>query len=194
MAAPDSVTIKDLTGNWVMNKSLSGDTDSVLALQGIGWLTRKAIGLATVTQHLKQYFDEKDATITHIDFSQTATGGIKGTTELRTLDYQWRPHSDHLFGDLKGRSRWIKLADLDEANEDQNFLRQDWLPESAEGELVESYVENDINGWTGHQVWGFQEVEVSGKKERRHVRNVVVRKAEEVRRIKLVFDWAGKDK
>lgn len=193
MAAPESVKIGDLTGNWVMNKSLSGDTDSVLALQGVSWFIRKAIGLATVTQHLKQYFDEKDPSITHIDFTQTITGGIKGTTELRTLDYQWRPHSDYLFGDLKGRSRWIKLADLDEADEDQKFLRQDWLPESAEGEMVESYVENDDKGWTGHQVWGFQEIEVAEEKERRHVRNVVVRKGDDVQRIKLVFDWAGKD-
>ena len=210
MAAPESVKIGDLTGNWVMvpfpspltrhtplsllqNKSLSGDTDSVLALQGVGWLIRKAIGLATVTQHLKQYFDEKDPSITHIDFTQTVTGGIKGTTELRTLDYQWRPHSDYLFGDLKGRSRWIKLADLDEADEDQKFLRQDWLPESAEGEMVESYVENDDKGWTGHQVWGFQEIKVAEEKERRHVRNVVVRKGDDVQRIKLVFDWVGKD-
>jgi hypothetical protein len=98
MAAPGSVKIGDLTGTWVINKSLSGDTDSVLALQGVNWFTRVAISFATVTQHLKQYFDEKDPSITHIDFTQTLTGGIKGTTELRTLDYQWRSHSDYLFG------------------------------------------------------------------------------------------------
>jgi hypothetical protein len=39
---------------------------------------RKAIGLATVTLHTKQY--EEDG-VTHIDIDQTATGGIKGTTE-----------------------------------------------------------------------------------------------------------------
>jgi len=60
------------------NKTLSDDTDAVLALQGVGWWTRKAIGLATLTLHTKQY--EKDG-VTHIDIEQTATGGIKGTTE-----------------------------------------------------------------------------------------------------------------
>ncbi|OCK82751.1 hypothetical protein K432DRAFT_380151, partial [Lepidopterella palustris CBS 459.81] len=184
-----------------MNKSLSGDTDSVLALQGIGWLTRKALGLATVTQHLKQYPDAHNPSVVHIDFSQTVTGGIKGTTELRTLDWQYRPHSDHFFGDLNGRSRWNTIGKIGEGEmkreggeaDDVKFLKEGWSAESLDGEVVESYVEHDNKGWVGWQVWGFADVDVGGTKQRRHVRNVVVRKGKEVRRIKLVFDWAGKD-
>jgi hypothetical protein len=73
-------------------------------MQGIGWMTRKAISWATITLHTKQYVEESK---THIDIEQTATGGVKGTTENRTLDWNERSHSDYMFGDLKGRSEWI---------------------------------------------------------------------------------------
>lgn len=49
MAAPPEITCKNLQGKWHMNKSLCTRTEEILALQGIGWLTRKAIGLANVT-------------------------------------------------------------------------------------------------------------------------------------------------
>ena len=47
MAAPPEVTMTNLTGKFVMNKSLGDNLEPMLILQGIGWLTRKAIGLAT---------------------------------------------------------------------------------------------------------------------------------------------------
>jgi len=199
MAAPPSATIKNLNGKWLMNKKECGDIDAVFSLQGIGWLTRKAIGLATITQHLKQYPDPDDASVTHIDFDQVVTGGITGTTELRTLDWQDRPHSDHLFGSLKGRSRFNKVAALGESvkevrggdEEDAKFLAEGWDEETLAGEIVENYVESDNNGWVGWQVWGFATVTVGGKEERRHVRKVVVKKGKNVKRIRLVYDWVA---
>ena len=56
----------------------------MLTLQGVGWFTRKAIGLATVTLDIEQYqappegSPDTDAPVTHVDVKQTATGGIKG--------------------------------------------------------------------------------------------------------------------
>ncbi|KAF2204455.1 hypothetical protein GQ43DRAFT_364513 [Delitschia confertaspora ATCC 74209] len=201
MAAPSEVTIKDLTGKWVMNKSLSDSTDPVLSLQGVGWLTRKAIGIATITQDLKQYNAPSDAdpsgpAVVHIDFDQIVTGGLQGTSEKRTLDHQWRPHSDHIFGEVTGRTRWVKVDDLTKENEgkgelleDAQFLVQDWDEETKAQEAVESFVKNEERGWTAWQIWGFA---VLGG-ERRHVRRVVVRKGKEVKRIKLVYDWQGKN-
>ncbi|KAF2261832.1 hypothetical protein CC78DRAFT_619026 [Lojkania enalia] len=196
MAAPADKTIKSLDGKWVINKSISDSPDSVLALQGISWLTRKAINLATVTLHIKSYQAPPDGSpsdppVTHFDISQTLTGGLSGTTEKRNLDWKWRPHSDWLFGDLRGRSRWTTFDELKKENagkgsleEDAVFLCEGWM-EGAE--VVESFVESE-KGWTGWQVWGF--VEVGG--ERRHARRFVVRKGESVERIRLVYDWAGK--
>jgi hypothetical protein len=70
-------------------------------------------------------------------------------------------------------------------------LTEGWLPESAEGEVVESYVENEGNGWTAWQIWGFAEVEVKGEKQRMHVRRAVVRKGKEAVRVKLVYSYGG---
>ena len=64
-----------------------------------------------------------------------------------------------------------------------------WVVAAAEGEVVEGFVENEGSGWTAWQVWGFGEV--GGV--RRYVRRIVVRKTgkEEVRRVRLVYDFAG---
>jgi len=181
MAAPPEVSLKDLSGQWVMNKTLSDDTDPILILQGIGWFLRKAISYATITLTIKEYTSEDS--LTHIDIDQVATGGISGTTENRTLDWQFRDHEDGIFGKVKGRSRWLNLADLDD---DDEFLRQGWLDEG--GEFVQSYVESVDNGWTANQVWGFEELD--GK--RYYVRHVVVRKGDDWKEARLVYDFQGK--
>lgn len=81
----------------------------------MSWLSRKAIGLATVTLSITE--TNKPTTenpsgppITHIDIAQTLTGGIPGTTECRILDFVQRPHTDHIFGSLKGQTRWCRGA------------------------------------------------------------------------------------
>jgi hypothetical protein len=166
------------------NKTLSDETDAVLALQGIGWLTRKAIAFATVTLHVKQYVDENG--VTHIDIDQTATGGIKGTTELRALDWVEREHVDHIFGELKGKNRWSTLDATNDA-----FLKEGWLEGDEEnsgpnGERhMQGYVVNTKSGWTGDQMWGFAIVD--GK--RYYVRRVVVAKGDKVLKTRLVYDW-----
>jgi hypothetical protein len=169
------------------NKTLSDDTDALLALQGIGWLTRKAIGFATVTLHVKQYND--DNAVTHIDIDQTATGGIKGTSENRTLDWTFREHQDHIFGKLNGKNRWVTLDLVDD-----DFLTAEWLEGEEEkagpkGEThVQSFVQNDEKGWTAEQIWGFATID--GK--RYYTRRVTVKKGSEALKVRLVYDWQGK--
>ncbi|KAJ8115485.1 hypothetical protein OPT61_g2890 [Boeremia exigua] len=195
MAAPASVTIKNLQGKWVMSKTLSDAFDPVLALQGIGWLTRKALGAATVTQHLKHHTAE-DGTTPQIDIDQLISGGLKGSSEQRTLDWTYREHSDWLFGTVKGRSRYTTLAAaLEEAKangvaeEDIKYLAEGWLKETEDGDVIETYAENVGNKWTGWQIWGF--AEIGG--ERKYVRRVVVRKTDknEVQKVRLVYDYTG---
>jgi len=187
MAAPAEITIKDLTGQWVMNKTLSDDTDALLALQGVGWWRRRAIGLATVTLDVKQYVGDDGKP--HIDIDQTATGGIKGTFEKRTLDWEIRAHTDHIFGDLKGRSRYLNL----DAVEDP-FLKDGWLEGDEEkggpnGEVhIESWVENEERGWTADQIWGFAIIDG----QRYYTRRVTVKKGDEVQNVRLVYNWQGK--
>lgn len=171
----------------LQNKTLSDDTDAVLALQGIGWWTRKAISLATVSLACKQYKDEQS--VTHIDIEQTATGGLKGTTELRVLDWSLREHDDQIFGKLKGQTRWSTFQDITE-----NFLKEGWLDgdeEKAgpEGEKhVESSVVNEEKGWKAQQIWGFAIVDG----QRYHVRRVVVTKGKEALMVRLVYNFVKK--
>ncbi|KAI1428136.1 hypothetical protein F5Y12DRAFT_733794 [Xylaria sp. FL1777] len=203
MAAPASKTIRDLNGKWVLNKTLSDPTDPALALQGVGWLLRKAIGAATVTIVVKEY-TEADASGTptlHIDIEQTASG-LSGTKEQRALDWVSREHKDFVFGRVDGRSRMVSGAELaalvaapdGEARRarwvDSDFLALDWLSEGGEegeggsGEVVLNHVVAD-GGWFATQAWGFQEI--GG--ERRHVRNVVVAKGEKFESFKMIYDF-----
>jgi len=178
--------MKDLSGEWVLNKTISDDTDPVLALQGAGWLTRKAIAYATITLHIKQYVDDKN--VSHIDIDQTLTGGVKGTSEARELDWVDRDHEDHLFGKVTGKSRWVKLEDIEDP-----YMKEGWLLDDAEksgpgGEwLVQSAVVAE-KGWTGDQIWGFANIDGV----RYYTRRVIVKKGDKVLKIRMVYNWQGK--
>ncbi|KAF1997437.1 hypothetical protein P154DRAFT_555743 [Amniculicola lignicola CBS 123094] len=209
MAAPASKTLRDLSGKWQIDKTLGDSPDPVFAIQGINWFTRKGIGLATVTLHISTSTTPPSSTspstepTPSITIDQFATGGIKGTTEHRTLDWTWRPHSDWLFGSCRGHSRFNTLADIKAEvagtprepfrGEDVEFLTEGWLAESVEGEVIDNVVENldagGSGGWAGWQVWGF--AEVGGKGERFFVRRFVVRRGESVACVRLVYAWLG---
>ncbi|KAK6084260.1 hypothetical protein SCUP515_01374 [Seiridium cupressi] len=223
MAAPANKTIGDLNGKWVMvgpemhtlperstgfasahcamlsdpilttaAPTLSDSPEPGLALQGVGYLTRKAVGLATVTLHVKQYTDAEGTP--HIDIEQMATGGIKGTSEHRTIDSTFREHSDWLFGKVKARSFFVTaeslIAKIKEELGGDEFLGKDWLEGQEEqtgpdGALhLVNWVEAEA-GWTAAQVWGFQTI--GG--ERRYARNIVVKKGDKIIELRLVYDY-----
>lgn len=150
-------------------------------------MTRKAIGLATITLHIKQYVDESG--LSHIDIEQVATGGIKGTSEHRLLDWTAREHEDHIFGKLQGKNRWVSLDDIED-----DFLKEGWLTGDEEkggpaGELlVESLADQLDKKWTANQIWGFAVIDG----ERRYTRHVKVTKGDKVLKINMVYDWQGK--
>ncbi|KAL1311635.1 hypothetical protein AAFC00_001745 [Neodothiora populina] len=182
MAAPDKVTLHNLGGTFVLNKSLSDSSDSVLAMQGVSWLVRQAIKYSTITLHVKEYVDDQDKT--HIDIEQVASAGSSNLEE-RMLDWAFQEKTDRVFGHVKGRSRFIKVEDIDEP-----YLKQGWdqkFLDDGGNELVESYTESLSSTWTADQTWGF---EVIGG-ERRYVRHVFAKKGKEEHRIKLVYDWQG---
>lgn len=76
----------------------------------MSWLTRTAISYATLTLQVHQYSDAETPTVQHIDIEQIATGGIKGTSEERITDWTGRPHTDHIFGTVEGRSQLVRGA------------------------------------------------------------------------------------
>jgi len=186
MAVPASLTILDITGKYFMNNTLSDDTDTILQLQGVSWLTRKAISLG-VTLSVKHYKDDNGDEC--IDITQTLAGGIPGTSESRLLTWTERPKEDHIFGAVIAKSRRIKVGELDDSEE---FLKKGWTPDTVEYGVVQSYVESDTpksgTTWIANQTWGIQDV--SG--ERRYVRQVKFTgpKGEDIE-ASLIYDYLG---
>jgi hypothetical protein len=186
MAAPATKTLVDLNGTWTMSKTLSDDPQPILELQGIGWVIRKAISLITVTLIVKEYRDADGKF--HIDIEQPGTAGIKGTSELRTVNGGWNEHEDHIFGHVKGITTWQKLSELKDDDEDEAFLKKGWAADIIETDEVIKAVANSVkNGWSSTQIWGFEVVEG----ERRYVRHVVVKKDDKTIRARLVYDYKG---
>jgi len=114
------------------------------------------------------------------------------------LDGEVREHTDHIFGAVKGYTRWTTLASLSDEDADEAFLKGGWCEGEggADGcggeEMVDSFVERVDGSWVARQVWGFREVDVGGgKRERRYARRTVVRKkgGKEVKRATLIYDY-----
>ncbi|KFY31323.1 hypothetical protein V493_01213 [Pseudogymnoascus sp. VKM F-4281 (FW-2241)] len=186
MAAPAEYTLANLNAQWVMNKALSDETEPVLALQGVGWLKRKAIGLATITLAISEKV-ENDVTI--IDIESTGTGGIQGTAEHRILDWSQKEHEDHVFGPVTGQTKWVdsKGAEWDALD---SFQKEGWLDEKVgpNGETnILSIAVSKNNGWTAVQVWGFTELNGT----RYYTRKVVITKGSEVLKVRLFYDFGG---
>ncbi|KAI9732740.1 MAG: hypothetical protein M1818_007474 [Claussenomyces sp. TS43310] len=117
--------------------------------QSVGWLLRKAIGVATVTFDISQ---KKTAEgVDQFETEQRGTGGLKGTTEVTTLDDTPRETEDYVFGRVKSSSRWIQTAEI--ADE---FLKSGWEPAVLEGEVVLTTAECAKVGWKSQTAWGFQ--------------------------------------
>jgi hypothetical protein len=117
-------------------------------LQGVGWFTRKVIDMSSITLAVKHYKD--NGGVEHIDIDQTLIG-IPGTSEKRTLWWKERENYDHIFGHVKGKSRRIKVDELD-----LEFLKTGWTADTIEHGVVQSYVESDTpksgTVWIGNQV------------------------------------------
>jgi len=182
MAAPAEMTTLDISGQFIMNKTLSDDPVEVLTLQEISWFVRKTISMATVTLNIKHYKD--DGGVEHIDITQTLSGGIRGTSERRTLDAEERPHSDKIFGNCVGWSKRVKPEDIEEP-----WLADGWEKDMIKEGLVESFVANKENDWTAHQTWGFEII--NGDK--RYVRHLYFKcpKRGNVIKNKLIYDYVG---
>ncbi|KAL1748556.1 hypothetical protein HDZ31DRAFT_60291 [Schizophyllum fasciatum] len=185
MAVPASFSVLDISGKFMLNKGLSGDTDKVLQLQGISWVKRKIISAGTIYVTIKHWKDEHG--VERIDATQTLSG-LNEQKEERTLDWSERKKDDSLFGPVVGKSRRVAPADL---GIDCPHLIEGWTADTLEHGLIESYVDTAPEAgtaWTAVQTWGVEEI--GG--ERRYVRHVrlTTPKGDDVQ-IKLVYDYTG---
>ncbi|KAL6310491.1 hypothetical protein BKA93DRAFT_883386 [Sparassis latifolia] len=181
MAAPQTMNTLNISGKYVMNKTLSDDSDDILRLQGVGWLIRKTIRITTLHLYCKHYVSE---TVEHIDVDQTLNG-IKGTAENRTFDWTERLDYDYVFGATVCKSKRIRIDELE-----NEFLKTGWLEDTKEhgGLFTVEYSDTEKSGktWIAEQVWGFEEV----NGERRHTRRIAFSgPKEEKLHTRLVYDY-----
>ncbi|KAL5356587.1 hypothetical protein BJX96DRAFT_143052 [Aspergillus floccosus] len=110
MAASSDISIENLTGTWMLDKQHSTDSEPLLALQGINWVVRKAIGMTEVTVKMRQFEGPSPSTgnsVHQIAISQSTNVNLGGTSENRYLDWQEYPQEDHIFGKTVVQSRFI---------------------------------------------------------------------------------------
>ncbi|KAF5375135.1 hypothetical protein D9758_000419 [Tetrapyrgos nigripes] len=167
------------------NKTLSDSHDEILRLQGMGWMKRKAIKVATITLRVNHYKDDNG--VDHIDIDQTMTGGIPGNSERRTLDWTERENNDPLFGHVVGKSRRVKNLAEDIENE---FMKKNWTEDTVRLGPVHAWVKSDTpksgTTWVGEQIWGIEEI----NGERRYARHVhFIGPKGEVIDARLVYDY-----
>lgn len=73
--------------------------------------------------------------------------GIKGTRETRAMDWVSREHKDYIWGNVRGRCRYVLTSELTE-----DSLSSGWSEETRNGYCVENEMA-DVNGaWSGYMV------------------------------------------
>lgn len=168
MAAPANMTGYANNAKWTMNHKLSDGSDDILAAQGVGFLKRKAIGMATVGVSNTTYTEGDHLVVK----SQSSASGIPGAVEEVHLDGSEK-HSDHaIYGKI------VTVANLKKKEEiSDSFMTADLLPESGDeqGRLI--YIESHSDkaagnkyDWTAVVTSGFMNIDVGGKVEKRWVR------------------------
>lgn len=191
MATPDSFTGYLNPGKFVMRQDLSGNSDPILAAQGVGFLKRKAIGMATVTV-VNTNRTEPDGTV--VVKSASSASGIPGATEELFLGAGPKKSDHSVYGKIITTAEPKKPEEIEE-----KYLTEGYLPESldADGKLLYIYSVSDKEAgnkydWTGVLTSGFQNVVVNGKSEKRWVRlNWFKDNKGFESKIRLVYDYAG---
>ncbi|KAK5124105.1 hypothetical protein LTR85_001808 [Meristemomyces frigidus] len=177
MAVPASVTVKDMSGTYTLNKTLSDSSQATLKLQNVGFIVRQAAQYSAVTVTLKQYTDDKG--VVHLDQDQVSTGGVRNLEE-RLVNGEWGERANKIWGQVKGMARFLKISELED-----DYLKEGWSQDCIDGEIIDSVNESVGNGWKALQVYGFADVDG----QRKHVRRVVTTKGKQVEKIRLVYDW-----
>ncbi|KAL9058471.1 MAG: hypothetical protein Q9162_001767 [Coniocarpon cinnabarinum] len=164
MAAPKEKSLQDLSGKWKM--------------QGFNALMRSAIAHAPVYLDISQ---GSQGSSTKYNIDQSTTANIPAVKEEWITDWEFRESKDPVMGKVKAKAKWTEPKDV----EDGDFLAGSWLDEGKE--QIEAFVESPEGGWTAHQIWGFEELQ----SQRMFVRRVVVKKDQQVEKVKLIYDYQG---
>ncbi|KAJ5539957.1 hypothetical protein N7513_008289 [Penicillium frequentans] len=174
MATPSAITIGSgsFTGKWVIDKKASPPPDPALKLQGIGWVLRKAAGLAVPTLHMSISSPSASRLCTesqsapqkaYISVFQVPTAGLGAITESRVLDWDERtPLKDFLFGTRLSRNRFITGKKRDDGRMVPDFLPETKINNKVIGQMLRGEIAPDGSDDSGFLVEGTDEAEDAG--------------------------------
>ncbi|KAJ5747126.1 uncharacterized protein N7511_008822 [Penicillium nucicola] len=165
MSAPDSNTLPDITGTWILNRKHSTDPEEVFALQGVPWIIRKALKHARLSLQLWQTTTdavsggETDSTsssesVTRLRLKQVVSPGSFDSEGAYPVDGTPQELSLPIFGDLTMRLQFINTSDIIE-----DTLREKLIKSSINAEVIQEIAKNTTKGWDAEVIWGFEEIE-----------------------------------
>ncbi|PLB54515.1 hypothetical protein P170DRAFT_442609 [Aspergillus steynii IBT 23096] len=170
-------SIRNLSGTWVMDKTRSFNVDGVLKLQGVGWITRRAVSAATAFLKITQGADAGDEWMI---IEPSLSGVMNGGQETRPLTWAEFKHNDALFGLVIIRTHYIAgarvsdhqvrpLVELQTKNAGSNvetFLTEavvidqgvEYSGETVAKAFIHDFVRSVNSGWTAEQIWAVETV------------------------------------
>ncbi|KAL2827586.1 hypothetical protein BDW59DRAFT_160230 [Aspergillus cavernicola] len=183
MTPRSDVNIRNLTGDWTIDKARTDNLDAALKLQGIGWLRRKAVTSGTITLNITQTTDS-NSPVTNLMMQQGLRGIFPGVEQTRALNWTDHEQVDSVSGaGIVVRSRFVrgvkdgdaKVKPVFEVETDspknksdvESFLGtpvsvRDLGEKDGEGEesLEKAFVQDSItcadSGWTAEQIWAVE--------------------------------------
>ncbi|KAL4762728.1 uncharacterized protein BDW70DRAFT_149223 [Aspergillus foveolatus] len=183
------VSIRSLTGDWVIDKSKSTNIDGALKLQGIGWLRRKAVTSGTITlktAHTTEAHNGEQPN-TRLMMQQGLRGIFPGVEQTRSLDWSTHEQVDAVSGAaITVRSRYVRGVEDGDGNKVKPVLQVETsvigekgkadieaflgtavsVPgtggeEAKEKAFVQDYIVCESGGWTAEQVWAVERIDSS---------------------------------
>ncbi|KAL4872828.1 hypothetical protein BDV12DRAFT_193166 [Aspergillus spectabilis] len=186
MAPPSEINIRNLTGDWVIDKHRTENLDAALKLQGIGWLRRKAVTSGTITLKITQFTEEANASSlseaekpVHLMMQQGLRGIFPGVEQTRVLNWTEHEHVDAVSGAAivvrsqfvngikagKGTAKpviQIETAGAVDLSSVEAYLASPVTGGEGEDVLEKAFVQDFIRcedgGWTAEQVWAVERV------------------------------------
>ncbi|KAL4777159.1 hypothetical protein BDW60DRAFT_203248 [Aspergillus nidulans var. acristatus] len=181
------VSIRSLTGDWVIDKSKSTNIDGALKLQGIGWLRRKAVTSGTITLKTANTTEAHNGEqpITRLMMQQGLRGIFPGVEQSRSLDWSAHEQVDAVSGAaITVRSRYVRGVEDGDGSKLKPVLQVETsvtsekgkadieaflgtavsVPGIGDGEarekaFVQDYIVCESGGWTAEQVWAVERVD-----------------------------------
>ncbi|KAH9827720.1 hypothetical protein Tdes44962_MAKER09667 [Teratosphaeria destructans] len=146
--AADKKSMLDLTGPWKLNKELSTDATAAMDIQGIGFLTRKAVELAAKLAPFRIKVEQKGKEELIITYALMANlPAIK--EELRPLKADWEEKKDPMVGRVRLRSHWTTTAEL-KGKGAEVFLTEGLADDET---ILEAEIESLEKGFKMDQLW-----------------------------------------